>query len=216
MTITVFLADDHAVVREGLSLILEAEPDIEVVGHAENGESAAQSISRVLPDVAVLDIAMPGLSGVAACRRIQNTCPSTHVVILSMHASKEHISRALKAGARGYVLKECAGAEVVEAVRTVHAGHSYLSQRVSDEMLQQFAGEDGESTEDPLAPLSDREREVFHLVVEGKSSAEIGKSLSLSPKTIETYRSRLMRKLGVDDFLGLVKFAARHELISLE
>jgi DNA-binding NarL/FixJ family response regulator len=216
VTIAVFIADDHAVVREGLVFVLNAEPDISVVGQAEDGESAVRSVSRLAPDVAVLDIAMPGLSGVGASRRIRDACPGTQVVILSMHSSEAYISQALKAGARGYVLKECAGSELVRAVRTVHAGHSYLSPRVSDKMLERFTEEEDESAQGPLAALSDREREVFHLVVEGQSSAEIGEILCLSPKTIETYRSRLMHKLGVDDFLGLVKFAARHKLISLD
>ena len=160
---TVFLADDHTIVREGLEHILNTQPDIQVVGQAKDGESALKAVTDLVPDVAVLDIAMPGLSGVEAARRIREACPGTEVVILSMHSSREHISRALKAGARGYVLKECAGSELVDAVRTVRQGHSYMSQRVSDVMLERFVKEE----EEPLAPLSDREREVFYLVVEG-------------------------------------------------
>ena len=213
-TTTVFLADDHTIVREGLVHILAAEPDIDVVGQAEDGKSAVDAATRVVPDVAVLDIAMPGLSGVEAARRIREVCPGTEVVFLSMHSSKEHISRALKAGARGYVLKECAGSELVEAVRAVHQGHAYMSQRVSDVMLTNFVEEADD--EAPLAPLSDREREVFYLVIDGLSSTDIGKRLSLSPKTIETYRSRIHSKLDTADVTGLIKFAIRHDLISVD
>ena len=212
MTITVFLADDHAIVREGLEHILNAEPDIEVIGHAEDGQSAVDAASRLEPDVAVLDIAMPPLSGVEAARRIQDACPGTGVIMLSMHATKEHISRALKAGARGYVLKECAGSDLIEAVRAVHEGHSYTSQRVADALVENFVEEE----EEPLAGLSDREREVFYLVIDGLSSTKIGERLSLSPKTIETYRSRIHTKLGTNDVADLVKFAVKHDLVSLE
>lgn len=214
MTISVVLADDHAIVREGLKHILNAQPDIEVVGEAEDGLDAVDVAGRLAPDVAVLDIAMPQLSGVTAARRILQASPATEVVILSMHASKEHVSRAMNAGARGYVLKECAGSELVEAVRTVEDGHTYLSQQVSDLMLQSFVEEEGEK--EPLAPLSDREREVFYLVVDGLSSAEIGESLSLSPKTIETYRSRIHTKLGTADVVELIKFAVKHGLIAID
>jgi len=211
MTIRVFLADDHAVVREGLQHILDAQPDIIVVGYAEDGQSALDGVERTAPDVAVVDIAMSSQSGVQATRRICEACPETQVVILSMHSTREHVRRALKAGARGYVLKECAGSELVEAVRTVHAGQSYLSQRASDALL----GGCGADEEEPLAPLTDRERQVFDLVIEGLSSAEIGERLTVSPRTVETYRSRIYNKLGTDGVVGLVKFAARHELISL-
>jgi DNA-binding NarL/FixJ family response regulator len=217
MSITVFLADDHAVVRDGLRLILSEQPDMTVVGGADNGREAVRNVEGLKPDVAVLDIAMPGLNGIEATRRIRESCPKTQVIILSMHCNSEHISRALQAGARGYVLKESAGSEVVKAVHMVHNGHSYMSQKVSDTMVRAFArGVEPSETDSPLEPLSPREREVLQLVVEGHSSTEIGDLLSLSPKTIETYRSRLMSKLGVDDFLGLIKLAIRQNLISLE
>jgi DNA-binding NarL/FixJ family response regulator len=214
MTIDVFLADDHAIVREGLQHILDAQPDIRVVGQAPDGQTAIDGVVHAEPDVAVLDISMPPPSGVEAARRIRETCPSTQIVVLSMLCSMEHVSRALKAGCLGYVLKECAGAELVQAVRAVHGGHSYMSQRVSDVMLQNFVDEDQGGC--PLAELSDREREVFHLVIEGLSSTEIGDLLTLSPKTIETYRSRIHRKLGTHDVPELIKFAIRHDIISIE
>ncbi len=217
MTITVLLADDHAVLRDGLRVMLEAEADIEVIGDAADGREAVQRAAQCRPDVVVMDIAMPELNGIEAAREIGNLCPSSQVVILSMHSTSEHIFRALQAGARGYLLKESAGAEVVRAVRAVHAGRRYLSERISDRLVDDYVRE-RQTTEakTPLARLSPRESEVLQLVVEGKSSAEIGEMLCLSPKTVETYRSRLMSKLGIHDLPGLVKFAVQHGLTPLE
>jgi DNA-binding NarL/FixJ family response regulator len=217
VSITVFLADDHAVVRDGLRALLEAQPDIRVVGDAADGREAVGQVARLGPDVAIIDIAMPDLNGIEAAREIGEVCPSTQIIILSMHSTTEHIFRALQAGARGYLLKESAGIEVVKAVRSVHAGHRYLSQRISDTLVDDYIRQrQAAEPKSPLARLSPREREVLQLVVEGKSSAEIADALSLSVKTVETYRSRLMLKLGISDLPGLVKFAIQHGLTPLE
>ena len=216
MAIRVFLADDHAVVRDGLRLILEAQGDIAVVGEAADGREAVLKVGQLGPaglDVVVMDIAMPELNGIEATLRIREACPSTEVVILSMHATSEHIYRALKAGAKGYLLKESAGKEVVDAVRSVRAGQRYLSQKIADAFFDDFVGRCAAFPEtSPLERLSDREREILQLVVEGKSSAAIAKSIHLSPKTVESYRSRLMGKLGVHNLAGLVRFAIEHGL----
>ena len=217
MIITVFLADDHAVVRDGLRALLEAHADIQVIGDAADGRETVRQVARLCPDVIVLDIAMPELNGIEAAREIGHVCPSTKVIILSMLSTTEHIFRALQAGARGYLLKESAGVEVVNAVRVVHAGQRYLSQKISDRIVDDYLRQRQTApAPDPLAHLSWREREVLQLVAEGKSSAEIAGILSLSHKTVETYRSRLMRKLGVSDVPGLVKFAIQHGLTPLE
>jgi len=217
MTITVLLADDHAVVRDGLRLLLEAQGDIKVVGDAANGREAVHQVKRLRPDVVVMDIAMPELNGIEATQQIREGCPSAQVVILSMHYTSEHIFRALQAGARGYLLKESAGVEVVNAVHTVQAGHRYLSQKISDKVIDNYVHRrEAAETTNPLARLSPRERQVLQLVVEGKSSVEIASALSLSHKTVETYRSRLMQKLGISDLPSLVKFAIRQGLIPLE
>jgi DNA-binding NarL/FixJ family response regulator len=217
MTITVFLADDHAVVRDGLRAILEAQPDMRVVGEATNGREAARRVAELRPNVVVMDIAMPDLNGIEATQHIRERCPSVQIIILSMHATKEYIRRALQAGARGYLLKDSAGAEVLQAVRAVHAGRRYLSQRVSEEILDEYPRPRGAAqADDPLSLLSPREREVLQLVVEGRTSAEIAERIFLSPKTVETYRSRLMAKLGVADLPGLVKFAIQHGVTHLE
>ncbi len=217
MSITVFLADDHAVVRDGLRYLLEAQADIEVVGDAADGREAVRCVAQLKPNVAIVDIAMPELNGIDATCQIQQVCPSTEVIILSMHANTRHIARALQAGAHGYLLKESAGIEVVSAVRAVMAGHRYLSQAVSDIVVEDYVSQ-RQATEhkSSLESLSLREREVLQLVVEGKTSAEIAAILNLSPKTVESYRSRLMQKLEISDLPSLVKFAIQQGLTSLE
>jgi DNA-binding NarL/FixJ family response regulator len=217
MAIRVFLADDHAVVRDSLRFLLEANPDISVVGDAADGREAVRNVQKLHPDVVIMDIAMPGLNGVEATLQIRHGSPATQVVILSMYSSTEHIFRALQAGAQGYVMKESAGKEVVNAVRAVHAGRRYLSQRIADTMIDNYVyvRQTGQ-VKSPLEHLSPREREVLQLVVEGKSSAEIAQILYLSSKTVETYRSRLMHKLGVNDLPSLVKFAIEHGLTPLK
>jgi len=217
MPIKVLIADDHAVVREGLRLILEAEGDISVIGEAANGQLAVRQVQKLAPDVAVMDIAMPKLNGIEATARISNSKIATQVIIFSMHSSKEHIFHALEAGAQGYLLKESAGKEIVKAVRSVYAGRLFLSDRISRTVIDGYIQQHrADSKESPLKRLSPREREVLQLVVEGKSSAEIADSLFLSPKTVETYRSRLMQKLGLKDLPSLVKFAIQHGMTDLE
>jgi DNA-binding NarL/FixJ family response regulator len=212
MTIAVLVADDHAVLRDGLRVLLEAQPDLHVVGDAADGRSAVHLVEELRPDVAIVDIAMPGLNGIEATRQICQSCPDVKTIILSMHSTTEHVSRALQAGARGYLLKESAGMEVVSAVRAV-----YLSQKISDQVIDDYARQPEAGTpQGPLALLTEREREVLQLVVEGNTSAQIAEMLSLSPKTVDTYRSRLMRKLDIDDLPGLVKFAIQHGLTPLE
>jgi DNA-binding NarL/FixJ family response regulator len=217
MGIRVFLADDHAVVREGLRMVLEGAGTITVVGDAGDGRQAVRSVLRLCPDVVIMDIAMPELNGIEATRQIHQSCPATRVIILSMHASPDYIFRALQAGAYGYLLKESAGKEVVEAVQSVQSGHRYMSRKIAETVMDYYAQQGSvESGRDLLDRLSPREREILQLVVEGKSSSKIGEILCLSAKSVETYRSRLMQKLGIKDIPGLVKFAIQQGLISLE
>jgi len=211
MTVTVLLADDHAVVRDGLRALLETG-DLQVVATAGNGREAVAEALRLRPDIVIMDIAMPELDGVEATRRIVEKCPETRVLILSMYLSAEHIYRALQAGAQGYVLKESAGEEVVEAIRTLRAGKSYLSHRITETVIDDYLREGANVS--PLDSLSLRERDVLQLVVEGRTNAAIAQALSLSPKTVETYRARIMKKLKVRDTVELVKFSMRHGLIS--
>lgn len=217
MTISVILADDHTVVRDGLCYLLEAEPDIKVVGDAADGREAVELVAQLKPNVAIIDITMPKLNGIDATAQIRRKSPTTEVIILSMHANTRHIARALKMGAHGYLIKESAGIEVVKAVRLVNAGHRYLSQTISDAVIDDYVSQTRRiEHRNSLDLLSDREREVLQLVVEGKSSAEIARMLNLSPKTIESYRSRLMQKLEIDDIPSLVKFAIQEGLTPLE
>ncbi len=217
MEIKVFLSDDHTIVRDGLKVLLEAEKNISVVGQADNGRDAVQQVQKLEPDIVIMDIAMPGLNGIEATQQILESCHSTRVIILSMHSSKEHIFRALQAGAQGYLLKESAGQEVVKAVHSVYSGKRYTSERITESVIDSYAQQNkSDSAKSPLDRLSSREREILQLVVEGKSSSEIAKTIYLSPKTVETYRSRLMQKLGVSDMPGLVKFAIQHGLTTTD
>jgi DNA-binding NarL/FixJ family response regulator len=213
--VRVLLADDHPVICEGLAAILAQQGDMEVVGCAGDGREAVRMADSALPDVAIMDISMPVMNGIEAAERIRANHPDMQVIMLSMHDTVEHVYRAIKAGAQGYLLKESASREIVEAVRAVMAGRRFLSERVAGmASLQERLS--ARSPQSPVESLSKREREILQLVVEGRTSAEIAVLLALSPKTVETYRSRLMRKLGVADIPALVKFALRHGFTGLE
>src|SRR5688572_5484544 len=214
MQISVLLLDDHAVVRDGLQALLATQADIRVVGSFGDSGSAVAFAAESPPDVAVLDIALPGLDGIEAARRIHDQCPDTQILMLSMHASPEHVYQALRAGASGYVLKESAGGEVVAAVRAVHGGQRFLSEKISPRALDDYIRERG--PDHPLERLSRRELQVLKLIVEGHTSSQVGALLGLSPKSIDTYRSRIMRKLELADFASLMKFAIRHGVTSVE
>ncbi|HEV2286890.1 MAG TPA: response regulator transcription factor [Steroidobacteraceae bacterium] len=211
--VTVFVADDHAIVRDGLVAHLSAQADLAVVGTASNGRDAVREILAHAPRVAILDISMPELDGLEATRQILAGCPEVRVIVLSMHGGAQHIFRALEAGVRGYLLKESAGSEIIEAIRAVQSGRRYLSPRVA-EIVAENLGTRGAVS--PLESLSRREREILKLVADGHSSAAIGAKLHLSPKTIDSYRSRMMQKLHLGDLAGVIKFAIQHGLTSLE
>jgi DNA-binding NarL/FixJ family response regulator len=213
MRTTVFVADDHAILRDGLATLLAAQPDMEVVGTAANGREAIAEVIRLSPRVAIIDISMPELDGIEAARQILAANRDIHVMILSMHAGAQHVFHALEAGVRGYLLKESASREVIEAVRIVQTGRRYLSPRVAEIVAQGVTDRSGVS---PLSSLSQREREILKLVADGHSSAKIGNLLHLSPKTVDTYRSRMMQKLHVTDLAGVIKLAIQHGLTSLE
>lgn len=211
--IKVLVVDDHTVVRDGLCSLLNAQEDIKVVGVAADGREALKEAERLHPDVVLMDVAMPRLNGIEATRRFRKVLPSIKVLILSMHQSGEYVHRALEAGAWGYLLKESAGPEVAAAIRAVHAGRRHLSARITETVLEQYVKNC--SAAGPLDSLSSREREILQLVVEGRTSAEIAGEVALSTKTVETYRSRIMRKLGIEDLPALVKFAIQHGITPL-
>lgn len=211
--ITVFVADDHALVRDGIVAILESAHDIEVIGIAADGRVAVEQILALSPDVVIIDVSMPELDGISATRQVLAARPKTAVIILSMHSSAQHVFQALEAGARSYLLKESAGSEIAETVRAVHLGRRHLGKRITEIVAEGISNRRRES---PIDSLSNREREIVKLVADGLSSAEIGRRLNLSPKTVDTYRSRLMQKLQVTDLAGLIKFAILHGLTPLE
>ena len=213
MPITVFVADDHAIVREGLVSLLAAQPDIRVVGTAADGRDTVRQVVKLQPEVVVMDISMPQMNGIEAAREIRLRVPQARVVILSMHSSVEHVFHALEAGAAGYLLKESTAREIVEAVRAAHAGRRYLSPKVAEALAD---GISRGSAASPLESLSARERQVLQLVAEGHSSAQIAAALNLSPKSVDTYRSRVMQKLHIGDVAGLIKFAIQHGITSVE
>ena len=216
MSITVLLADDHAVLRQGLRVLLESNDDIKVVGEASNGREAVQKVLNLEPDVVIMDIAMPVLNGIEAMRQILAALPLSKVIILSMYSTSEHVRRSLKAGACGYVIKESAGGDVADAVRTVVTGRRYLSEMITETVLDDYLHQHGPTAvEGPLAQLSDRERQIVQLVVDGKTSQQISTELFLSPKTVDTYRSRAMQKLGITDLTDLIKFAIQQGLTVL-
>jgi DNA-binding NarL/FixJ family response regulator len=209
MVIRVLLADDHGVLRDGVQRLLEANPDIKVVATVGNGREAVEKTAVMQPEVVVRDISMPDMHGLEATRRIANLAPATGITILSMHSSAEMVREAFAAGALGYVLKESAGDEVVRAVRTVAAGRPFIGEGVTDKLHAEHTGYG-------ITSLTARERDILPLIVNGKSNAEAAAILGLSPRSVETYRLRLMQKLGIEDLPTLVKFAIRHGMTTLE
>ncbi|HLA73476.1 MAG TPA: response regulator transcription factor [Steroidobacteraceae bacterium] len=210
--INIVVVDDHGIVRDGLSALLDGHFHMKVVGSVANGKEAILSAELLKPDVIVMDLVLPELSGIDATLRILATLPLTRIVILSACDTSEHVFQALRAGARGYVLKEGASAELVQAVLAVVAGERYLSPRITGVVIDALLSDAAPASMSPIESLSAREREVLHLTVSGASSAEIGEKLSLSRKTVDTYRSRVMGKLGVPDLAGLIRFAVAHAM----
>jgi DNA-binding NarL/FixJ family response regulator len=210
--IRVLIADDHGIVAEGLKHLVEAQPDMEVIACVEDGREAVRLAKEAGPNVVLMDLSMPEMNGAEATRAIMANDPKCRVIVLSMYAEREYVRRALKAGAVGYVVKRSAAKELVEAIRAAHAGGRFLSPRVADVMLEDI----GAQEQDPLARLSAREREVLQLIAEGRTGAEIAERLALSQKTVETYRARLIEKLGIRDVPGLVRFAIQRGLVSLD
>jgi DNA-binding NarL/FixJ family response regulator len=208
--INIVVADDHGIVRDGICALLNGHSQIKVIGTAATGTDAVLCAQRLKPDVVVMDLVLPELNGVDATVRILASAPLTRIVILSTCDTSEHIVRALRAGALGYVLKESASGELVLAVLAVAAGERYLSERIAGLLIDTLLGDVEHAS--PIERLSSREREVMLLTVGGASSAEIGEKLSLSRKTVDTYRSRTMEKLGVPDLAGLIRFAIAHEM----
>ncbi|MGE0383276.1 MAG: response regulator [Gammaproteobacteria bacterium] len=212
MPIRVLIADDHAIVLEGLRATLASTADIHIVAQVRNGLEVVRRAGELRPDVVMMEVVLPELNGIDATQAIRKTCPSSRVVILSIHSGGEYVYRALRAGADGYVVKDAEPAEIAGAIRAVHSGRRYLSGGVTDFIIEDIVS--GEEMRSPLEKLSVRERQILQLVVESRTSADVARLLAISVKTVDTYRSRLMGKLGVKDVQGMVKFAIRYGLTS--
>jgi len=206
--ITIVLADDHAVMRDGVRMVLESQPDLRVIGTADDGAHAVDLVDALRPDVAVLDIAMPNTNGLAAARQILRRAPATKIIFLSMHDGEEYFKEALRAGAAGYVLKRAAATELVAAIRAVQKGESYL-----DPAITRTLSDLGEGDPAHLVDLTERELEVLKLVAEGLTNRQIAAQLIISVKTVQSHRTNIMEKLDLHDRTDLVKYAIRRGLI---
>src|SRR5262245_6088401 len=214
MPATVFLADDHPIVRQGLRAVLETERELRYVGEAGDGLETVRHVKRLKPDVLVMDLMLPQLDGLAVTKQVRGFSPRTQVVVLSMHSDAAYVAAAIQAGAAGYVVKEAGSEHLVRALREVLAGRQYFSPPLSLELLQAYLKKAGAAPVDPLELLSAREREVMQLSVEGMSSSQIGRRLFISPRTVESHRANLMRKLGVRNLKELIRLALEREPVA--
>jgi len=214
--IRVLLAEDHAMVREGLRLLIEKQPDIELIYEAEDGRAAVEHVRELLPDIVIMDITMPNLNGVEATRQIVNEFPQVKVIALSVHSNRRFVADMLGAGAAGYVLKECLFGELVQAIQDVNAGKSYLSSRITGLVVEDYIKRLTKVTDSPLSSLKGREREVLQLIAEGKTTKQIALELHVSTKTIDANRLKIMGKLGAHTVVDLVKIAIAENLIDFD
>jgi DNA-binding NarL/FixJ family response regulator len=209
----ILLADDHTLFREGVRSLLARMPEVIIVAESGDGREALELIDRHRPDIALLDITMPGLNGLEVAARVARQSPRTKVVILSMHASEPYVAQALRAGIAGYLLKDAAATELAAALHAVARGETYLSPAISRQVVDGFLGR-VQPEVDPLAGLTGRQREILQLIAEGKSTKEIASVLDVGVKTVETHRAKLMERLNIHDVAGLVRFAIRSGMIS--
>jgi len=216
MSIRILIADDHKIVRDGLRVLIEQQFGMKVIGDAENGNSAVRMAEELKPDIIIMDISMPNLNGIEATRQIITNIPKTKIIILSMHSEKRFIERVLRAGASGYLRKECAFEELRNAIETVITGDVYLSPEISNIVVSEYLLQISKNNSSPFATLTPREREVLQLLAEGKSTKQIASILFVSVKTIETHRRQLMKKLKIRTIAGLTKYAIREGFTSLD
>jgi DNA-binding NarL/FixJ family response regulator len=213
--IRVLVVDDHAILRDGIRSLLERQAGITVVGEASNGQEALVGVGELQPDIVLMDVAMPGMDGLEATRRIRETHPEVKVLILTQHDNREYIEPLLQAGASGYVLKRSGGREVVMAIRQVYEQGAFLEPSVARQVLQDYTRA-ARRDEAAVLHLTEREREVLKLVVEGKSNKEIARILVISPKTVSVHRSNIMSKFGVHNSVELVRYVMQHNLVNLD
>lgn len=216
MSITILLADDHKIVRDGLRALLENQPDMKVIAEAENGRTAVQLAQQKRPQVVIMDISMPDLNGIEATRQMIRELPDIKVIALSMHSDRRYILRMFRAGAVGFLLKDCAFEELVSAINTAIADQPYVSPSIAGVIIQDFVRSGSQISSSAIDVLTAREREVLQLLAEGWATKEIASHLHLSVKTVETHRRRIMEKLGLHGIAELTKYAIREGLTSLD
>lgn len=215
--ITIFLADDHTIVRQGLAKLLDGEPNLQVVGEAKNGREAVRKVEELKPDIVLMDIAMPLLNGIEATRQIKKICPETKIIILSMHSHDRYISELFTLGASGYLIKDCTGRDIIKAVRAALNGDTYLSPSISRQVVDDYVSMKKMSHQEELySRLSNREREVFQLIAEGLMTKKIAEILFVSVSTVKTHRSNIMKKLQMDNLPQLIKFAIELGLAEIQ
>lgn len=214
--IRVLIADDHAVVREGVKALISLADDMEVVGEAADGREAIERAQALEPDVAVMDIAMPGLGGLEATLEIRKLCPQTRILVLSQYDDREYVRRFLKAGVSGYVLKKSAGSDLIGAIRSVHRGGLVLDPEVAREAMREHDAADGARAADPYETLTDREKQVLKLVAEGRSNKEVADLLGISVKTAMSHREHVMEKLDLHSRTELIRFALKEGIIRVD
>jgi DNA-binding NarL/FixJ family response regulator len=212
----IVLADDHPVVRHGVRSLLQSDAELSVVGEASDGIETVQMVEKLQPDVLVVDLMIPGLNGLEITRQVRQRSPATRIIILSMHANEPYVLEALKNGASGYVLKDSSGTDLVQAVRLVVAGQRYLSPPLSERAVEAYMMKSQETSFDAYDGLTDREREVLQLAAEGLSNPDIAARLSISPRTVETHRANLMRKLGLKTQTDLIRYALKRGILPME
>mgnify|MGYP005843410891 FL=1 len=210
----VFIADDHAVLRAGLRMLIDAQPDMQVVGEAEDGEDAVRRVLALQPDVALIDVNMPKLDGLEALRQLKAAAPRVRAMVLSMYDDEGYLRRALEDGAAGYILKKAADTEVMAAIRAVARGEVYIYPSLTHLLVNRYLGRPEQTQPAPSEELSEREMEVLRLLAAGYTSQQVGNQLALSAKTVDTYKARVMDKLGLQSRVDLVRYALRHGLLS--
>ena len=215
MAIKILIADDHQILRQGLRTLLEKEPDLEVVAEADNGRSTVRLARETQPEVIIMDVAMPDMNGIEATRQIISEMPKVKVIALSMYADRRFVANMLKAGASGYLLKDCASEELVRAIRVVLAHKTFLSPGVTDVVVKDYVQAPAGQDTSVFSVLSNREREVLQLMAEGKSTNQIAECLHVSVKTVETHRQQMMQKLKIHSVAELTKYAIREGLTTL-
>jgi DNA-binding NarL/FixJ family response regulator len=216
MSIKIVIADDHKIIRDGICSLLEKHPNMEVVAEVDNGREAVEVTRQLAPDVVIMDISMPGLNGIEATRKITEYNPDIRVIGLSMHADVEYVSGLLKAGASGYILKECAFGEIVQAINAVVRNKYYICPEVAYVVIEGLKGKHVTQERDDTSLLTEREREILQLIAEGNSSKEIAANLNLSVKTVASHRQNIMDKLNCHDVVKLTKYAIRKGITSVD